>query len=78
MTTKRLTDEHPTHKKVERLVEFMEREGISLSFGRHGDVFVVDHQRPAGTVYRLQDVDSPSDPGSEFPPATEWKLTHDE
>lgn len=67
---KRLTENHPLVKKLDKIFAIMEEEGVT--FDPSGVIFV-HHD---GKTYRLQDREEANDMLSpSVPPVFEWKLT---
>jgi hypothetical protein len=74
MPTMRLREDHPRYKQLESLFEKMGELGLSISFGRGGDVrisFAGDAR-----TYELKDAEA-SCPTTELPPQLEYKLTYE-
>lgn len=72
----RAKDKSPIMEKLQQVFDCMEGLGISIQFGRYGDITIID----AGTNEReavhwdLKDIDNGQSP-SELPPMLDYKLT---
>jgi hypothetical protein len=75
---KRLTSEHPTSKKLEKVFALLTELNLSIGFGRYGDVFIYDEDVSSedGHVFEFKDAEGgPAE--NRLPPTFEYKLVYD-
>jgi hypothetical protein len=69
---KRLTDKHPTSKKVDKLLGLLEELNLEIHIGPYDTVCIVDKENCENNIY-MRDNES-SEPVSSIPPMFEYKL----
>lgn len=73
----RLNDEHPTHKKLQRVFDCMDKEGIRIDVQRDGTFLVMEKNDTYqwDTVYELMDAEG--GPVGCLSPVFEYKLVYE-
>lgn len=76
----RLNDNHPAAKRLARVFEVMEEQGVRIEVTRMGDFLFIDTQAKEeehyGKFYELSDCEDGSSVGC-IPPVFEYKLTYE-
>ena len=74
-TLKRLTEKHPLTDKVEKLMGFLEEQGLSIGYSNRTSGFTItDKSRPNEEVYMVDAENGMREGIDVMPPAYEFKM----